>query len=104
MKMGRVSATLPGNTPGPGEAVICGLVLSARVRVWPGRRHAPEPVAPAPAVTPVDRRVERQRQEEERERRRRQQQRRDSYNDQEPPSDEGAGEDDDGRLHIDVTV
>jgi hypothetical protein len=61
------------------------------------------PVAPAEAVTPTDRRVERQRQEEERERRRRRQQARDSYNDQESPSDDDdAG--DDGRLHVDVTA
>jgi hypothetical protein len=60
------------------------------------------PVVPAEAVTPTDRRVERQRQEQERERRRRRQQR-DSYNDQESPADDDdAG--DDGRLHVDITA
>ncbi|HTU95430.1 MAG TPA: hypothetical protein VMF14_06280 [Solirubrobacteraceae bacterium] len=62
------------------------------------------PIAPAPAIAPTDRRVERQRQQEERERRRRQQQRRDSYNgDESYSADDDAG-DDDGRLHVDVTA
>lgn len=62
------------------------------------------PIAPAPAVAPADRQVERRRQEEERERRRRQQQRRDSYNDQESPDDDDDAGEDDGRLHVDVTA
>jgi hypothetical protein len=63
------------------------------------------PIAPAPAVAPTDRRVERQRQQEERERRRRQQQRRDSYNgDESYDSDDDDDAGDDGRLHVDVTA
>ena len=61
------------------------------------------PIAPAPAVTPTDRQIERRRREEERERRRRRE-RGDSYNDQESPSDDDDAGEDDGRLHVDVIV
>jgi hypothetical protein len=65
------------------------------------------PVAPPPAVTPMQRQAERQRQQAERERRRRkqQQQSRARYDgaDEYPSDDDDAGEDD-GRPHVDVTA
>jgi hypothetical protein len=61
------------------------------------------PIAPAPALTPVDRQVDRRRREEERERRRRRQ-RGDSYNGDDSYADDDDDAGDDGRLHVDVTA